>query len=143
MAYQREPQPRLDPGTSRTLASTLVGNENATIQPGNYIVHKSRILSGAKNRALGGLDHLQSLAVYCKDNDKKTKAIKDLEDMRISMAGNTIGFAKEIPEYGMRGEALIAFIGNEMPKKENVREGSTGILRRPEPQTPQATEPTQ
>jgi hypothetical protein len=124
MSQNDRQQQRLDPATSRTLASAIVGNENATVQSGNYIVHKGRIFSGKKNRLLGLLDHLQTIGCDT----------RRIDAIRVSVAGNTIGFCKEIPDYGERGEALIALIGAELPKKENIREGGTGILSRGQPQ---------
>lgn len=128
MSSQDKP-PRIDPATSRTLASAIVGNENATVQDGNYIIHKSRIFSGSKNRVLGLLDHLEARGC--------SKA--RLDRIRNSVAGNSIGFCKDIPEYGQRGEALFALVGSELPKKENVREGGTNVLKRPQPQSEEGT----
>jgi hypothetical protein len=118
-------EPPLDKASSRVLVSAIVGNENAKIEKGNWHVTKSRVISGNMNRLMVYAAHLEGLGI-------------DVSADVINIQAATIGFSKEIPDYGERGEAIqILTQQDTLPKFEKVREGGTGVLKRPEQPTEQ------
>jgi hypothetical protein len=127
MAQSQYREPPLDKASSRAIVETIVGEKNETVEKGDWIVHKSRVFSGNVARAYLLIDLLESLGCV------------NVWKVRNSIAGSSIGFSKEVPPYGMRGEAVSIITQQALPKKETIATSGEGLLRRgkPAPQQPQ------
>jgi hypothetical protein len=92
--------------SNQTVTSIITSEDNTEIQPGNSIITKSRIFSGETNRLANLFDYL--ILRGC--NKDKIAAL------RTTVFGASIGYCKDIPDFGMRGEALD--LVRPSPKKE-------------------------
>jgi hypothetical protein len=119
-------EPPIDKQSTRVIVETIVGNANKDLQVGSWIITRARVISGNYNRLFILGEHLKALGIEGIDKDLAV------------IAGATIGFSPQIPDFGMRGEAVAIITQQNLPKSEKVREGGTGILKRAEP--PAATE---
>jgi len=118
----RYKEPPIDKASSKAIVETIVGERNADLQGGNWIVTKARVISGNYNRLFILGEHLNSLGV-------------DVEKDLIMIAASSIGFSKELPDFGMRGEAIQIITQQNLPKKETVTSTTAGIIRRAQPTT--------
>lgn len=117
----------LSQATTAAITETLIGSKNYTMAPGDWIKTKARIFSGNTNRLLDLFDHLQLIGCNSEQVNK----------MRNMICESTIGLSPELPPNGMRGEALAVITLQNLPKKEQVMNTKSGIIRRavPEPET--------
>ena len=117
---QHYQEPPIDKQSTRVLVETVVGNKSEDIETKNQNLTRARTISGNYNRLFILGEHLKKLGV-------------DVSDDLTIIASATRGFSKEIPDFGLIGEAIQILTLQQLPKSEKVREGGTGILRRPEP----------
>jgi hypothetical protein len=125
----RQQESPLSQATTAAITETLIGSKNYNMQSGDWIKTKARIFSGPTNRLLDLFDHLQLIGC---NGDQINK-------MRNMICESTIGLSPELPPNGMRGEALAVITLQNLPKKEQVMNTKSGIIRRgiPEPEQSQ------
>jgi hypothetical protein len=80
----------------QAVTQTIIGEENTDIQHGNTIITKARIFDGNSNRLANAFDYY-----VMRGCDAKI-----IGQLRATVFGASIGYCKDIPDYGMRGEAL-------------------------------------
>ena len=124
LAAQEQPNPAaaraIDQATKRITKSlvnptqeaseVIVGVNNEDIQQGSSITQKSRIFDGDSARFANLLDYLESIG--CNK--------RDLDGIRTTVFGVSLGYCKEIPDYGMRGEILEFVRPRQQKQKDQV-----------------------
>jgi hypothetical protein len=93
-------------------SEVIVGLNNDDIQQGSSITQKSRIFDGDSARTANLFDYLDSICSY------NQKAVARLNKLRTMVFGVSLGYCKEIPDFGMRGEILDLARPNRQEKHQ-------------------------